>query len=160
MNAGAHWIRSSIFSSISRQRVSFGTRARTTAATITRAAMRLPSLVVAGSARFLPSRSTATTAPSESSTESAVDMMAASAPMNTTTANIALSVPLAAHSPSSLGITVSAWISPRPPKRGIAARPISVTTSVVVNGMKVIRAKERLRVRPLRAAYTRWSAWG
>ena len=79
-------------------------------------------------------------------------MIAASAPMNTTTAASAVSEPTSAHCPSRSGMTRSASEAPRSAKRGIAARPISITTAVVVSGMKVMIAKERFSVAPRFAA--------
>ena len=79
-------------------------------------------------------------------------MMAASAPISTSTAAAAASVPASDQAPSSSGITRSASTVPRSAKRGIAARPISVTTRVVVSGMKVISAIDCFRARPLFAA--------
>ena len=69
-----------------------------------------------------------------------------------TTAASVNSGPDSAQAPSNSGITRSASTSPRPAKRGIAASPISVTTSVVVSGMKVMIAKARRNTTPLRAA--------
>ena len=80
--------------------------------------------------------------------------------MKTTIAATAKPGPSPAHAPSRSGMTRSASTASRPAKRGIAASPMRVTTVVVVSGMKVISAKALRSTRPLRAAYTRWMAWG
>jgi hypothetical protein len=79
-------------------------------------------------------------------------MIAARAPMNTRIASPAPSGPVEAQSLSSRGITVSASSAPKCSNREIAAMPISVTTSVVARGMKVMIENERRRAMPLRAA--------
>ena len=110
--------------------------------------------------RKLPSTSLTSREERLSSTESAVDMIAATMPVRTKTVITYSQMDSAAQTLSRRGMTWSVSTPSRPDSCGMARIPTRTTAEMVTSGMKAMKVNDRFRLRVLRAAKIRWMAWG